>query len=159
MSTSPKQNGKVNVQKRVSVQSADCDDNISNLIPTPPDGGWGWVIVASSLVCNIIVDGIGYSFGIFLPEFVRFFDAPRSKVSLIGSLLCGTYLCAGTYSFIFNVCSEPIEYIDKGAFNDIFCFKYLNPYLPNGPCHPYILDESNSYFRGAWCIFIFIFLC
>ncbi|XP_053408557.1 monocarboxylate transporter 14-like isoform X1 [Mercenaria mercenaria] len=71
------------------------EDNISNLIPTPPDGGWGWVIVASSLMCNIIVDGIGYSFGIFLPEFVNFFGETRSKVSLIGSLLCGTYLCAG----------------------------------------------------------------
>ena len=101
MSKSPRENGKANGQRKisaVSAQSAESDDNISNLIPTPPDGGWGWVIVASSLVCNIIVDGIGYSFGIFLPEFVRFFDAPRSKVSLIGSLLCGTYLCAGTYT-------------------------------------------------------------
>lgn len=79
----------------MSTTSAESDGNISNLIPTPPDGGWGWVIVAASLVCNIIVDGIGYSFGIFLPEFVRYFDSPRSKVSLVGSLLCGTYLCAG----------------------------------------------------------------
>lgn len=79
----------------MSTASAESDGNISNLIPTPPDGGWGWVIVAASLVCNIIVDGIGYSFGIFLPEFVRYFDSPRSKVSLVGSLLCGTYLCAG----------------------------------------------------------------
>ena len=71
------------------------DESISDFIPTPPDGGWGWVIVISSLFCNIIVDGIGYSFGIFLPEFVAFFGESRSKVSLIGSLLCGTYLCAG----------------------------------------------------------------
>jgi len=71
------------------------DDDIADFIPTPPDGGWGWVIVAASLMCNIIVDGIGYSFGIFLPEFVRTFGESRSKVSLIGSLLCGTYLCAG----------------------------------------------------------------
>ena len=99
MTKTGEKNGKVNGEKRTSVVSDDCDDNLSNLIPTPPDGGWGWVIVASSLVCNLIVDGIGYSFGIFLPEFVRYFDAPRSKVSLIGSLLCGTYLCAGRMSF------------------------------------------------------------
>lgn len=95
MKPKEKQNGQVNGERRVSTTSAESDGNISNLIPTPPDGGWGWVIVAASLVCNIIVDGIGYSFGIFLPEFVRYFDSPRSKVSLVGSLLCGTYLCAG----------------------------------------------------------------
>ncbi|XP_067677004.1 monocarboxylate transporter 14-like [Haliotis asinina] len=67
----------------------------SDYIPTPPDGGWGWVIVASSLVCNIVVDGIGYSFGIFLLEFVDFFKEKKSTVALVGSLLCGTYLTAG----------------------------------------------------------------
>lgn len=29
------------------------------------DGGWGWVIVFSLLMCNIIVDGFGYFFGVF----------------------------------------------------------------------------------------------
>lgn len=80
---------------RGSELSVASDESIGQYIPTPPDGGWGWVIVISSLFCNIVVDGIGYSFGIFLPEFVNFFGETRSKVSLIGSLLCGTYLCAG----------------------------------------------------------------
>ena len=70
-------------------------DEVDNFIPEPPDGGWGWVIVASSLVCNIIVDGIGYTFGILLLEFVDFFHASKSKVSLIGSLQVGMYLCVG----------------------------------------------------------------
>jgi hypothetical protein len=26
-------------------------------IPPPPDGGFGWVIVLASLVCNVVVDG------------------------------------------------------------------------------------------------------
>lgn len=97
-------NGKVsdgNRERRQSMESDDSETSISNLIPTPPDGGWGWVIVISSLVCNIIVDGIGYSFGIFLPEFVSYFSETRSKVSLIGSLLCGTYLCAGKLARIY----------------------------------------------------------
>ena len=38
------------------------------LLPTPPDGGYGWIIVISSLVANMIVDGITYTFGIFLPK-------------------------------------------------------------------------------------------
>ncbi|CAG5134291.1 unnamed protein product [Candidula unifasciata] len=47
------------------------------------------------MMCNLIVDGIGYSFGVFLSEFVDAFKEPKSKVSLVGSLLCGTYLFAG----------------------------------------------------------------
>ena len=26
-------------------------------VPLPPDGGWGWVIVISSFMCNLILDG------------------------------------------------------------------------------------------------------
>lgn len=93
----------VDHNRKDSVVSDDSEDDLGDLIPTPPDGGWGWVIVASSLMCNIIVDGIGYSFGILLPEFVTFFDESRSKVSLIGSLLCGTYLCAGELIVYINM--------------------------------------------------------
>lgn len=85
----------VNPRRDSIVSDITEDESIADFIPEPPDGGWGWVIVAASLVSNVIVDGIGYSFGVFLPEFVRTFGASRSKVSLIGSLLCGTYLCAG----------------------------------------------------------------
>ena len=62
----------------------------------PPDGGWGWVIVFSSLMCNILVDGIGLAYGVLLPKFAEHFQASKSKVSLVGSLMIGTYLCAGT---------------------------------------------------------------
>ncbi|XP_050415563.1 monocarboxylate transporter 14 [Patella vulgata] len=78
-----------------STNSCQSDDSCDEYIPTPPDGGYGWVIVACSFVCNVIVDGIGYSFGVFLVEFVDFFKEPKSKVSLVGSLLVGMYLFAG----------------------------------------------------------------
>nr|KAG5700444.1 hypothetical protein BaRGS_010357 [Batillaria attramentaria] len=70
-------------------------ESYANYIPTPPDGGWGWVIVFASLVSNLIVDGIGYSFGVFLKDFTDYFHSTKSKVSLVGSLLCGVYLFAG----------------------------------------------------------------
>lgn len=71
------------------------DDNEQTFITTPPDGGWGWVIVGASLISNIIVDGVSYSFGVFMDEFVNYFKASKSKTSLVGSVLAGTYLCAG----------------------------------------------------------------
>lgn len=61
----------------------------------PPDGGWGWVVVFSSLMCNILVDGIGLAYGVLLPKFAEYFNAPKSKVSLVGSVMIGIYLCAG----------------------------------------------------------------
>ncbi|KAG1680874.1 Monocarboxylate transporter 12 [Nymphon striatum] len=64
-------------------------------IPTPPDGGWGWVIVAASFISNVIVDGISYSFGVFLPEFVSYFGSSKAKAAWIGSLLSGCYLSVG----------------------------------------------------------------
>ena len=76
-----------------STSSSEVDPG--DYIPTPPDGGWGWVVVASSFMCFVIVDGLGYSFGVLLPLWVDVFQESRGKVSLIGSLLNGMYLCAG----------------------------------------------------------------
>ncbi|KAK7488004.1 hypothetical protein BaRGS_00020749 [Batillaria attramentaria] len=65
------------------------------VLPSPPDGGWGWVIVVASLMANIIVDGITYTFGIFLPKFQQAFQQPKRTIALAGSLQVGTYLCVG----------------------------------------------------------------
>jgi len=89
-------NGKTH-RRSDSVDTEASTDSVENLIPTPPDGGWGWVIVMCSFFCNVIVDGIGYAYGVLLPQFAEYFKASRSKVSLVGSLLCGVYLCAGRY--------------------------------------------------------------
>lgn len=89
------ENGKVLEVKRVESEESLDEGDLEDFIPTPPDGGWGWMIVLASLVCNIIVDGIGYAFGVLLPIFADYFSAPNSKVALVGSLLCGVYLCAG----------------------------------------------------------------
>lgn len=80
-----------------STDSTDSVESVGDYIPTPPDGGWGWVIVFSSLMCNIIVDGIGYSFGVLLPQWVDDFGETPGKISLIGALLVGVYLCAGKW--------------------------------------------------------------
>ena len=69
-------------------------------VPTPPDGGYGWVVVAASFICNMIVDGIAYSFGIFMPEFVEYFGEGVGKVAWVGSLLNGVYLSAGELTWL-----------------------------------------------------------
>ncbi|CAD5113872.1 DgyrCDS3036 [Dimorphilus gyrociliatus] len=64
-------------------------------LPTPPDGGWGWVVVFSSFLLHIIADGISYSFGIFLRPFIDTFDSGRAQTSMVQSLMIGSTLCAG----------------------------------------------------------------
>ena len=64
-------------------------------IPGPPDGGWGWVVCFASFLCNVILDGIAYSFGILLGPLVIHFNSNRSSISWVGSLFCGVYMASG----------------------------------------------------------------
>ncbi len=64
-------------------------------IPAPPDGGWGWVICAASFLCNTVLDGIAYSFGILLQPLVDHFSSTRSEIAWVGSLLAGIYMTSG----------------------------------------------------------------
>ncbi|VDN57707.1 unnamed protein product [Dracunculus medinensis] len=66
-----------------------------NLIPEPPDGGYGWVIVCIAFLSNFIVDGISNSFGAFVNIYQQHFNETKAAVSLIGSLLIGCYLLIG----------------------------------------------------------------
>ncbi|GFO32965.1 monocarboxylate transporter [Plakobranchus ocellatus] len=60
-----------------------------------PDGGWGWVVVFSALIISLIVDGLTYTFGLFLGQFERAFSASKSTVALASSLQVGIYLMIG----------------------------------------------------------------
>jgi len=55
------------------------------------------VIVFASFMCNLIVDGIANSFGVFLPKYVAAFDVGKGDAAWAGSLLCGVYLCVGKW--------------------------------------------------------------
>lgn len=66
----------------------------------PPDGGWGWVIVAASFMCNVVVDGIIFSFGAFLPKIGEHFTVSKASVAMVGSLQTGFYLITGGYALL-----------------------------------------------------------
>lgn len=72
-----------------------CQQTIEVEMVVPPDGGWGWVIVAASFMCNLFVDGIIFSFGVFLNDIANAFAVSKARVALVGSMQAGFYLMVG----------------------------------------------------------------
>lgn len=95
------QNQKINQKGNLSLStssSSSSEDNSSleNFAePRPPDGGWGWVVVAASFMVNLIADGITFSFGVIFVEFVKYFGEGKSKTAWIGSLFMAMPLLSG----------------------------------------------------------------
>jgi hypothetical protein len=59
------------------------------------EGGWGWVVVAASLACLCLLDGVSYSFGVLLTPLMAELKAGRVGVAAAGSLQTGIYALAG----------------------------------------------------------------
>lgn len=79
-----------------STSSSDDNTSCGHLSEArPPDGGWGWVIVAASFMVNLIADGIVFSFGILYTEFLHYFGEGKAKTSWIGSLFMAMPLLSG----------------------------------------------------------------
>ena len=63
--------------------------------PTPPDGGWGWVVVLSSFMISVFVDGVCFSVGVFFNSFRDAFGTSKAETAWVGSVLNGSYLTVG----------------------------------------------------------------
>ncbi|CAG9787870.1 unnamed protein product [Diatraea saccharalis] len=63
----------------------------------PPDGGWGWVVVFASFMCNFFVDGIIFSGGMLKDGIKKDFKISEGEVATVNSLLAGFYLLAGPF--------------------------------------------------------------
>ncbi|XP_017476628.1 PREDICTED: uncharacterized protein LOC108366676 [Rhagoletis zephyria] len=55
----------------------------------PPDGGYGWLIVLISFLCQVIVDGIIYSIGILLPCIADDLGETQTTVVLVAAVQVG----------------------------------------------------------------------
>lgn len=72
----------------------------STYVVVPPDGGWGWLIVASAFVCNLLADGTMYSFGLFLDEISQSLNTTKTTVAMANSLTTGcSFLFGKVISF------------------------------------------------------------
>ena len=60
-----------------------------------PDDGWGWMVVLGTFMIHFICDGILYSFGVFVEDFVDYFECSKSAVGGVGSLMLGAVWGSG----------------------------------------------------------------
>lgn len=54
------------------------EDDAWDLVP--PDGGWGWLVLAGSMLVNILIPGTIKSFGVLFVEFVEAFETTPAQV-------------------------------------------------------------------------------
>jgi len=64
----------------------------------PPNGGYGWVVVAASFVIHLLVLGNIYSFGVLFPIYIDVFHQPQGSVAWVGSISAGLMTGLGSYS-------------------------------------------------------------
>ncbi|XP_055616240.1 monocarboxylate transporter 12 [Toxorhynchites rutilus septentrionalis] len=77
------------------------DDDDYELVP--PDGGWGWLVLAGSMLVNILVPGTIKSFGVLFVEFLEAFQASPSSAAWIPALCYFLYSSLGPLSSILSV--------------------------------------------------------
>ena len=85
----------LNLNRQLSVDSDDEEEEGEEAVPVAPDGGWGWVVVLAGFMVHFILDGINYTFGILLLPIVEDFDSDSGTVVWAGSLLVGVNMLSG----------------------------------------------------------------
>ncbi|XP_042313294.1 monocarboxylate transporter 12 isoform X1 [Sceloporus undulatus] len=73
------------------------------LSASPPDGGWGWMVVIGCFLVTICTRAVTRCISIFFVEFQTYFAQDYARTAWIHSIVdCATMLCAPLGSFISN---------------------------------------------------------
>jgi hypothetical protein len=98
------EDGKLSTTSSFKSSFRQSEDFIDTTITVPPDGGWGWIVVLGSFLCNFVADGAIYTFGIFLDDISRTYHTKPTVVAIGNSLMTGFYYFSGTLIVLFSVC-------------------------------------------------------
>ncbi|MBN3287828.1 MOT10 protein, partial [Polyodon spathula] len=86
--------------RRFSTEERVSEPHSPEVQKSPPDGGWGWVVVLSSFIFNVLVLGFHNSFGVYLISFLETFRETSSKIgkAWVGSISYGLIMIFGPVS-------------------------------------------------------------
>ena len=81
---------------------------------------WGWVVVMACFLCNTVIDGLGYSFGVLLSPMQKELNVGIGEVAFVGSILTGVIMLSAPVASIFVNRSVSLDYStfqDSSTFN------------------------------------------
>jgi len=84
-------NHDVQPQEATETQRLLGEERKTEVVSQHTEGGWGWVVVMASFLCVFLLDGIGYSFGVFLEPLLSDLGEGRGVLSMAGSMQVGVY--------------------------------------------------------------------
>ena len=68
------------------------DENESQTSEEEEESLYGWLVVGASFLCNMVIDGMGYSFGVMLQPLMHEFHVGAGQVAFVGSILNGVVM-------------------------------------------------------------------
>ncbi|KAJ3586134.1 hypothetical protein NHX12_012535 [Muraenolepis orangiensis] len=129
---------------------------------SPPDGGWGWVIVACCFMVTVCTRAVTRCISIFFVEFQAHFGGDYSGTAWIHSLVdCTTMLCAPLGSAVASRWSSRVSVVSGGLLSSFglllssFCSNLEGLYLTLGVltgvgfalCYTPTIATVGCYFR------------
>ncbi|KAJ3607660.1 hypothetical protein NHX12_024711 [Muraenolepis orangiensis] len=129
---------------------------------SPPDGGWGWVIVACCFMVTVCTRAVTRCISIFFVEFQAHFGGDYSGTAWIHSLVdCTTMLCAPLGSAVASRWSSRVSVVSGGLLSSFglllssFCSSLEGLYLTLGVltgvgfalCYTPTIATVGCYFR------------
>lgn len=72
-------------------------------VAVPPDSSaWSWIIVITTFFCNFFIEGVMFTFGMFIKPFMEYFQASLTQVCVIPALNFLLYFISGKTHNIFS---------------------------------------------------------
>lgn len=130
----------MNIEKPIKHEAKkSADDKDWELVP--PDGGWGWLILAGSMLVNLLVPGTVKSFGVLFVEFVEAFDASPATAAWIPALCYFLYSSLGMITNINNsILNKNLYYVID--IDICFCRTFVEYFISE-----ILLPNSNTNWR------------
>ena len=92
-------------RKLASINTMEMSENDnSRTDAVNPDSTLAWMAVVAAFACNVISDGIVFSFGIIQSEVVEVFVEPVAKVAWVFAIMNSMSLILGNEDTVSNAC-------------------------------------------------------